>query len=100
MYGICDIIISKCISDTFLRSDQTENSLGVHFFLDFFLANDTVYHVFLRVCYRNVNNTLFGAFKPVIILAIPYFTDFFSGGDIVPSLLSRIVLIQKALLAF
>ena len=81
-------------------SDQTKNRFGVPFFLDFFLSNDTVYLFFLRLCYRNVNNTLFCAFKPVIILAIPYFTDFFSDGDIVPSLLSRIVLIQKALLAF
>ena len=84
MYRICDIIISKCISNTFLRSDQTKNRLRVSFFLDFCLANDTVYHFFLRLCYRNVNNTLLRAFKPVIILAIPYFTDFFSDEYIVP----------------
>ena len=94
------MIISKCISDTFLRSDQTKNRLGVHFFLHFYNANETLYHFFLRLCYRNVNNTLFRALKPVIILAIPYFTDFFSDGYIVLFVLSRILLIQKPLLAF
>ena len=50
----------------------------------------TLYLFFLRLVYRNVNNTLCRALKPVIILEVPYFTDFFCDGYIVPFVLTKI----------
>ena len=59
-----------------LQTDEPTNTSAINFFLDFYLRNNTLYLFFFRLAYRNVNHTFLRTLKPLIILAIPYFTDF------------------------